>query len=213
MRWKMRSKLSLAAIFIALQANAAQVLDVLPDGEIEAFISSSELSRVKINNDRIRAIRANDGELEIVEDNALGEVYILPNVQKPINIFIATEKNHTYKLLLIPQKTPSEQIFINPKLAKKKVEDVLQAKLVTLMKVMLNELESSEFQKLVIDEQRYLLEFNPVQLLEYQGSGLLGQVYELPYSFDLQSWLKGRAVKAHVINDKKLYVIMEDKNV
>jgi hypothetical protein len=209
----MKSRFSLMLMLIAIKAQAAQVLEVLPDGEVEAFISASELSRVKVNNDRIRAIRSNDGELEIVEDNALGEVYILPNVQKPINIFIATEKNNTYKLLLVPQKTPSEQIFLNPKTPKKKAEDDKQSRLLKLMKIMLNEIESPEFKKLIIEEQRYLLEFEPVLILQYQSNELLGEVYELPFSFDYKSWAQNKPIKAHTIKDKKLYVIVEGKNV
>jgi len=109
--------IKLALIVVCLLVNssyvlAAQKIIAEEDGEFEAFIAKDELSRIKIIDDRIRAIRANDNELVVQEDASLGEVYLLPLVDKAINVFITTEKNHTIKLLLKVKKSHAEQIFI-----------------------------------------------------------------------------------------------------
>ena len=95
-------------------AYAMQIKDALSDGEVSAFIAADELSRIKVINDRIKSVKSNEGDIEIIEDASLGELYLRPVKRnlEPINIFITTEKNHIYKLLLLPKKMPSEQIFI-----------------------------------------------------------------------------------------------------
>ncbi|MDF3047696.1 MAG: TraK protein [Candidatus Midichloriaceae bacterium] len=106
-----------ALLLIALMppsVYAVQVKEIAADGEIEAFISMDELTRIKVFEDRIRSVKSNQGDVELFDDKELGEVYIRPSHRSntPINIFVTTEKNYTYKLLLIPKKIPSEQLFL-----------------------------------------------------------------------------------------------------
>ena len=105
----------LIMLFIPAQANAEQIKAMSNDSEATAVISNYDLSRVKIINDKIKTIRYNNGELSVAEDNDLGEIYIRPTntgTTKNINLFLISEKGNVYKLLLVPKKTPSEQIFI-----------------------------------------------------------------------------------------------------
>jgi conjugal transfer pilus assembly protein TraK len=107
--------LSFGLVLGATKATQAmQIKEALSDGEVSAFIAADELSRIKVINDRIKSVKSNEGDLEIIEDANLGELYLRPVKRnlEPVNIFITTEKNHIYKLLLLPKKTPSEQIFI-----------------------------------------------------------------------------------------------------
>ncbi len=93
-------------------ANQIKIAD--DSSEIRASISANEINRIKTIGDRIRAVKKNDGEFSLSIDEELGDVY-LTNANpynKPLNLFINTEKGFTYKLLLLPKNIPSEQIFI-----------------------------------------------------------------------------------------------------
>src|SRR5690606_9297760 len=103
MRINMKIKLALLIIVVVStikHANAAQHLTTQQDGEIEAFISREGLSRIKVMSDKIKVLRASENEIEVKEDEVLGEVYVLPLVDKPISLFLTTENNQTVKLLL-----------------------------------------------------------------------------------------------------------------
>ena len=89
---------------------------VVEDGdEFTAEISKSDINRIKVAGDRIRSVQNNEGELNISRDDKLGEIYIRATSfveNKPLNLFIVTEQNFTYKALLYPKSIPSEQIII-----------------------------------------------------------------------------------------------------
>ena len=61
-------------------------------------------------------IKNNEGELTISRDDNLGEIYIRTTSlgeNKPLNLFLVTEQDFTYKGLLYPKTIPSEQIIKN----------------------------------------------------------------------------------------------------
>jgi len=93
---------------------AAQVKEVREDGEISAFIAQDELSRIKVIGEKIKRIVAIEGDLEILDDKQMGDIYIktTSSNKQPKSIFIITEKGMTYKATLLPKKMPAEQIFI-----------------------------------------------------------------------------------------------------
>ena len=93
-------------------ASAMQIKDSASDGIINATISGIDLNRIKVISDRISSVRHNDGELEVLQDVSKGEIYVRTNATDPISLFITTEKDYTYQILLVPKKVPSEQIFI-----------------------------------------------------------------------------------------------------
>ncbi len=106
--------LCLISLFCS-SANAIQTIYVEGDSKFSASISGREANRIKVENDRIKAIKANSGEVSISKEEKLGEVYIKPNqgfTQRPINLFIITEKGYTYQALLLPKSIPSEQIIL-----------------------------------------------------------------------------------------------------
>lgn len=103
--------------FMVFGATSKQLLDLASDDSGEAFISLDDLTRFKTIDDRIKLVYANAGEIEVRDDVVLGEVYIrlIRSSMSPITIFVATEKGRTYKMLLVPQKIPAEQVFIRHK--------------------------------------------------------------------------------------------------
>ncbi len=115
----LRSNLFLTILLIigllSGSANAIQTIYVEGDSKFSASISAKEANRIKIENDRIKSIKANSGEVTISKEEKLGEVYVKPNrglARKPINLFIITEKGYTYQALLLPKSIPSEQIIL-----------------------------------------------------------------------------------------------------
>lgn len=122
----MKRVISIALILLAPSCYALQEKVVCADSEVEGFISNKELNRIKVSNDRIRAIRANAGELEILEDKHLGDIYVRALTNKAINLFVSTEKGYTYKLNLLPKKASAEQIVLTNTelLPKPKAEEV-----------------------------------------------------------------------------------------
>ena len=126
----MRIMLKSAVILSLFTQNtyALQESIVGSDSEVECVVSNKELNRIKVTNDRIRAVRVNSGEIEILEDKYLGEVYLKTLIHNPINMFVTTEKGYTYKLNLVPKKHPSEQIILtNIALIHNQKQDLIEA--------------------------------------------------------------------------------------
>lgn len=104
-------------IFMFLVKNNlfARDYSVENNGSVSVIISRNNLNRIKVFNDRIKDITANNDELIIKADSTNGEIFIKPNVFKDIiEIFIKTENNATYKLILkIKNDIPAQQVFLN----------------------------------------------------------------------------------------------------
>lgn len=185
-------RLMIIGIVLMLPHNllAGQTREILPDGEMEVFISLNELSRIKVIDDRIRSLKAGQGELEILEEGQLGEVYIKPAraSNAPISIFIVTEKNHTYKLLMLPKKMPSEQIFIKHReeRAKKEIEriaavevrDLQKDQIIDLIDTMIKGKKSKKFEKDTVEAEVEIQGRTYQQIAKYWGSDITGQHLE-----------------------------------
>ncbi len=108
--------LIIAAFYFQISsAFAAQIRNMNDGDEATAQISKTDINRIKLSGDRIRSTKFTTGELEISQDENLGEIYLRPTKfakNKPLNLFIITEQNFTYKFLLYPKSIPSEQIII-----------------------------------------------------------------------------------------------------
>lgn len=73
-------------------------------------ISQRELTRFIFSGDKIRHIYAISGELsyDMVDEN----LYLKPNLIKPINFFVTTEKSKTYQILAEPRDIPATQVMV-----------------------------------------------------------------------------------------------------
>lgn len=73
-------------------------------------ISQKELTRFVFERDKIKHIYAISGEFsyDMVNEN----LYIKPNLVKPINFFVTTEKGKTYQILAEPRDIPATQVMV-----------------------------------------------------------------------------------------------------
>ena len=93
----------------------AQTLSVAPNSTVTAQISQKEISRIAIEGGKIRATDARNGAIEILTDTKVpGELRVLPpeNDKRPINLFVTSEKGHTYTLILTVADLPSQTILL-----------------------------------------------------------------------------------------------------
>jgi len=94
---------------VGLEASIDQQFTADNNGIIVATISKREITRVAFENE-ITFISSIAGELEYTTKEQ--DLYLRPNVEKPINFFVKTADEHTYKFLVSANDTPATQIFI-----------------------------------------------------------------------------------------------------
>ncbi len=172
---------------------ASQVRVVEDGDEFSAEISKLDINRIKIVGDRIRNIKANSGELEISQDDRLGEIYVRPTSMaenKPLNLFIITEQNFTYKVLLYPKAIPSEQIIIKNDNAvtlsdaevSKISKNTYEQQIIALLKAMQSKKKLSEYQ---IKAERKYIDLGDLAMRRisvYKGQSFIGEIFTLKNS-------------------------------
>lgn len=91
---------------------ALQTVDVADGRSHLVKISAKEMSRIAVAQGKVRRIDFIDGELEVKKDDDDGDYYVLPLVQKPINVFVKTASGQTHALILQPTDMPLETIIL-----------------------------------------------------------------------------------------------------
>jgi len=172
---------------------ATQVKQIEDGEEFSAEISKSEINRIKVASDRIRSVQNNEGELTISRDDKLGEIYIRTTSfaeNKPINLFIVTEQNFTYKALLYPKSIPSEQIIIkndnvvaNTDLeVAKTTKNSYQTQIIALLKAMRLKTKIDGY---AIKQERRYLDLGDIgmrRVATYKGQNFIGETFLLKNS-------------------------------
>lgn len=108
--------LLITSLFVS-NSFALQVKFVKDNQTAMVKVSAKELSRIFVSGDRILNVRGLDGAYELKRDENLGEIFVQPTMyyqHKAFNLFITTEKSHTYNLFLTPLDVPAETIEIKP---------------------------------------------------------------------------------------------------
>lgn len=96
----------------------AQEFYVSNNAEIKALASKAEITRIAFDFPVIE-VHSLSEEIEYVINGK--DIYLrMLNEDKPINFFVKCENENTYKLLLIAQDAPANQIFIHNKAASAK---------------------------------------------------------------------------------------------
>ena len=187
MKSKISKALPLFLIMCAYEANATQILDASGDAELSGIIAKDELSRIKVISDRIASVKSNEGTVEILDDAKLGEVYIRPSrsTNDPVNLFITTEQGYTYKLLLLPQSVPSEQVFIkNDEAVIKSIkeqtsnDDTYKEEIVALIKGMRGEAKVEGYIRKLHTERKQIGKYKLKKTAVYRGKDYKGEVFE-----------------------------------
>jgi conjugal transfer pilus assembly protein TraK len=179
-----------AFLFILTPSRAAQIRQMDDGDEQSAEISRQDINRIKLVGDRIRSAKFNSGELEISQDNNLGEMYLRPTKvaeNKPLNLFIITEQNFTYKLLLYPKSIPSEQIIIKndsvvanaDSEVSKIAKNSYQQQIITLIKAMRTKTKLESYQ---ISSSKKYIDLGDLELKRistYKGQNFIGESFIL----------------------------------
>lgn len=114
----MRKSTLIAASLFASSANAVQILPIKDHGSSEVMVSSTEHTRISVENDRIAQLFGMDGRLSFELDEMNGQVFITPTPGTEghsLLITVTTEKGLTHDLRVKPTKRPAEAILLRPK--------------------------------------------------------------------------------------------------
>jgi len=191
---------------ISFNALGFQGLNLNPNESATAKISSSELSRIFVEGDRIKSIRGMENSYIFKSDNTKGEIYLKPTAAyqgRMFTVFINTESGRTFTLLLIPIDATSQTIMIKPPAIIKKAEKwerllPYENTLLNIVLAMFNETELDGFEvKNVIDvKPKYLGDIATLKLLTvYNGNHLTGEIFEV----------KNRKKTKIIITEKEFY--------
>jgi conjugal transfer pilus assembly protein TraK len=108
-----RSVLAVALGFAAVEASALQIVEPVEGQNSFIKISAKELTRVAVENGKLRSIIVSDGELALEKDEERGQIFIRPLIlNKPINARIITSSGRTYSLVMQAVDVPQEDIII-----------------------------------------------------------------------------------------------------
>jgi len=185
----------LILFFISTSAQAAQVKEVEDGDEFTAEISKLDINRVKVVGDRIRDVKINSGDLDISLDEKNGEVYIRAAhsaENKPINIFVITQQNFTYKGILYPRSIPSEQIILrndsvplgggDVELVKVGGKNSYEQQIISLMKAMREKKRLESYQVKSDKKHIDLGDLSMRRSSVYKGQNFIGEIFVLKNS-------------------------------
>jgi conjugal transfer pilus assembly protein TraK len=184
----------LATITIFLKTNLAlsSQIKIAEDGaDISAEISKYDINRINLISDRVKSVKSNANELEVSYETKSGDIYVRPLMpEKPVNLFIITEQNFTYKLLLLPKSVPSEQIFIkndsvittSDKDLAKITKSPYEQQIITLIKAMRERKKLENYQ---IKTDKKYIDLGDIEMRRntiYKGQNWLGEIFTLKNS-------------------------------
>jgi len=99
---------------ISISAFGMQVHEVEDNAEVSGVISSSEISRVFVEGDRIHEVKGVKGKYILNKDEKKGDIFIRPSISETIQLYIITEKNRTYQLILKTAEIEAQTIMLSP---------------------------------------------------------------------------------------------------
>ena len=112
----LRQMLFLAiALFLATNAAALQMKEMIQDQRLQFKISLYDLNRIEVRGDRINQVFGNGGAFVVDHDSDKGHLYIKPsptNGRRPISLSITTENGDVQDLILTPFDMPSETVLL-----------------------------------------------------------------------------------------------------
>lgn len=175
-------------------AFAVQEKTVEDGDEFTAEISAIDLNRIKVPGDRVRNIRGSLGDvIDPIIDGRTGDAFLkLPFPgNKPINIFVVTEKDFTYKGTLFPKSIPAEQIVLRNDKAVisnsnsegvKSSRNSYENQIINLMKVMRDKKNTDGYQ---VKNQSKYVDLGDISMRRssiYKGQNFVGEIFLLKNS-------------------------------
>jgi TraK protein len=102
-----------AGLLLPLHCNALQLVDGSDGKTRQVSISNTEMTRLAFEGGRIRSIKYDQAELEVNEDNGVGQIFLKPLVRnKAISIFVITSTDTTHALSLQPTEMGLDSVVI-----------------------------------------------------------------------------------------------------
>ncbi len=183
----------IVVFLISTKAFAVQNIDIEDGSKFSAEISKIDANRIKIVGDRIKSIKSNANELEVSVEEKLGEIYVRPAMvseNKPISLFIVTERNFTYQALLFPKSIPSEQIILRNDSVPvnsdyevvKTSKNSYQQQIIDLLKAMRNK---NQIEGYSIKKDRKSVDLGDLKMKRetiYKGQSFVGEIFVLENS-------------------------------
>jgi type-F conjugative transfer system secretin TraK len=190
---KLLISLYFCQLFLTNSAYATQTKSIDDGEEFSAEISKFDINRIKVAGDRIRTVQNNSGELEISRDDKLGEIYVRTTSvaeNRPLNLFIVTEQNFTYKALLYPKSIPSEQIILrndnvvasSDAEVAKTTKNTYEQQILALIKAMRLHKKIESYQ---IKNDRSKVDLGDLSMRKtttYKGQNFIGEIFTLKNS-------------------------------
>ena len=109
MNRKIKTVLFSILMLFNVTANA-QEFNVHNNAEVKAVASKAEITRLAFDSP-VLEIHALSEELEYAINGK--DIYLRLTAEKPVNFFVKTEDEMTYKLILVASDIPSTQVFIH----------------------------------------------------------------------------------------------------
>lgn len=106
-------KILLLGILLMFHLEAiAQDFYVANNGEVKALASRREITRISFDSPVIEVHSLSEEIDYVIQEQ---DIYLRITTDKPVNLFVKTEDNSTYKLMLLADNIPATQIFIHNK--------------------------------------------------------------------------------------------------
>ena len=175
-----------------LLSHALQVVDASDGKTRQLNVSTTEMTRIAFEGGRIRSVKYDPAELEVNEDNGVGQIFIKPLVRtKPISIFVITSTDTTHALTLQPIEMGLGSIVIQePKkerpdrpAASRSTRDratAFDSEIRRLVTTMARDERPQDYEKKVENKEYPLWQGTRFILLStWKGRGLRGEWYRL----------------------------------
>ena len=108
----------LLPLLMSSTCDALQIKSAVNNETISAKVSSTDVTRIMVQGDRIQSVKGVKGAYTRENDNNNGEIYIQPTSafqQRAFTVLINTELGRHYTLLLNPMAVPSDTLMLVPK--------------------------------------------------------------------------------------------------
>ena len=171
--------------------HAAQIKGVIDNETVTVKISSLDITRIIVQNDRIKSLKGIRGAYTRENDENNGEVYLQPTAayqNAAFTVLIETEKNRHFTLLLTPVSVPGGTLMLVPKgvdrqeAARFEQAADYQTTLSQLVKAMATDAMPEGYSISQVDNKT-LYHFGNIATLRlktiYKGLHFEGQIYEL----------------------------------
>ncbi len=118
--------ITLASLFLCMQAIAGQDFKLSDGDSIKATISPNHLNRIYLKHDRIQSVKSLDGQFHGEHDERSGELYVKPTIthmDKPMHLYLGSEQGFAYSVTLLPDADTPQTLMLDNRQAEKQDAD------------------------------------------------------------------------------------------